>query len=185
MNRQNVLSNLTVLLNKAITSTESEIATEEVITADMDKLKGSLEGKYHTNMVNLVKNREKAASIDKALLTDLCDCVRELDLVLDDSRERQKSLEMTTDELTRPEMITNDQRSWALTIDAMAHDLGDAAVNVEKAEKKIRSLKSRIEEAFSRKSAVLREPIPDLFQRKSQIQNDGQQQMALPDINSS
>ena len=70
--------------------------------------------------------------VDKVLSNDLCGCVRELDLVLDESRERQKSLEITTDELTRPEMIANDQQACALTIDAMAQDLDHAAVDVER-----------------------------------------------------
>eukprot|EP00816_Leptocylindrus_hargravesii_P011544 CAMPEP_0196807916 /NCGR_PEP_ID=MMETSP1362-20130617/7883_1 /TAXON_ID=163516 /ORGANISM="Leptocylindrus danicus, Strain CCMP1856" /LENGTH=1410 /DNA_ID=CAMNT_0042182025 /DNA_START=325 /DNA_END=4557 /DNA_ORIENTATION=- len=183
-NRQNVLSNLTDLLDKAIVSTELEISTEEIITADMKKLMGSLEGKYYTNMDNLVKIRDRAASIDKALLADLHDCVHELHLVLGESRERQKSLEITIDELTQPEMITNDQRAWALTIDAMAQELGDAAISVENAEKNIRSLKARIEEAFSSKLVVLGEPIPELFQREALSQKSDQQETPPPDINS-
>uniref|UniRef100_A0A7S2KD25 Uncharacterized protein n=1 Tax=Leptocylindrus danicus TaxID=163516 RepID=A0A7S2KD25_9STRA len=177
VNRQTLISSLIELLCRAIETKEEEINAEMKITMDMKNVLSALkEGTISENLYNLVEIREKVCSIDEALLADLNDCVRELELILEDSKERQKLLEVTFEGVMRPEACTAEQEEWADSLDHMETVLDIAAVNVETAENKIQFLKTRIEDALVNKSVVLGEPLPKSFQQRGQ-QNIDEEQM--------
>lgn len=178
VNRQTLISNLIGLLCRAVETKEEEITSEMKITADMKGVLGALkEGSISENLRNLVEIREKVCAIDEALLADLHDCVRELELILSDSQERSTLLKSTFEGVTRPEAMTTDQEEWSDSIDHMENVLDIAAVNVEAAENRIQFLKTRIEDALVNKSQVLGEPLPKSFQQRGLPDMEDEQMM--------
>jgi len=150
--RQTALSDLIKTLNMSIESKSTEVAAEEKIIIDMISVRSKLNaGAVANQLDSLIETKQKVSNIESSLIVDLEDCVGNLRSILEGSVERQDILEKTLACVIRSEEGTVCE--W-VDIENLEKVLDDAVSDISAAEKKVASLKKRIEIALMDKTEV-------------------------------
>ena len=150
--RQTALSDLIKTLKMSIESKSTEVAAEEKIIIDMISVRSKLNaGAVANQLDSLIETKQKVSNIESSLIVDLEDCVGNLRSILEGSVERQDILEKTLARVIKSEEGTVYE--W-VDIENLEKVLDDAVSDISVAEKKVASLKKRIEIALMDKTEV-------------------------------
>eukprot|EP00815_Leptocylindrus_aporus_P011335 CAMPEP_0116066898 /NCGR_PEP_ID=MMETSP0322-20121206/10674_1 /TAXON_ID=163516 /ORGANISM="Leptocylindrus danicus var. apora, Strain B651" /LENGTH=609 /DNA_ID=CAMNT_0003553575 /DNA_START=194 /DNA_END=2023 /DNA_ORIENTATION=+ len=151
--RQTALSDLIKTLKMSIESKSTEVAAEEKIIIDMISVRSKLNaGAVANQLDSLIETKQKVSNIESSLIVDLEDCVGNLRSILEGSVERKYILEKTLARVIKSEEGTVYE--W-VDIENLEKVLDDAVSDISVAEKKVASLKKRIEIALIDKTEIL------------------------------
>lgn len=131
---------ITALLSSVETRTQ-KLVSEEKITTELQKVLSKLSsGKISSQISSLLAKKEKAILVEEELILTLKECVRELEIILNASRERQGRMEDAIALRKEPFQMSD--------LEALESLLANDFENVLETEDKISSLISRIEDVL-------------------------------------
>jgi len=147
-------------LESSIEIKESEISTEEVITSGMMTVRSKVtEGAISLQIDHVLEQKAKVAAIDRKLVQDLEDCVVELELFFQQTKDRSISMSNTLQHFGRADVNIAKSYTWN-DVDAMEQILELGVVNADMSKKTVEVVRDWVNEAALDKSDVLGEAVP-------------------------
>lgn len=147
-------------LLSSVSTKEAEIDAEELITREMVTVRKKVkQGTIASQLDSVIEQKQKVTAIERAIVSDLNECVQELQVILEESKGRAKILEETVNRFVSPDVRTDVPYEWS-DIEEMESVLEGAAEDVTVYEKKVVAIRDRINEALLKKTLVLGETVP-------------------------
>lgn len=147
-------------IQELIDAKEVYISNEKELTKEIIDARSKLrDGAVAETLDKEVEQRLSVAAIERQLVDDLFECRGDLQILLEGARSRAARTRQTMDGISRPDTRTSTPYDWT-DIDDMELVLQEAADNVSGAEKHIREVSQRIDDALVNRAIVLGEDVP-------------------------
>jgi hypothetical protein len=156
--RQEQTGQLMNALQESIASKEYDIANEEKFINEILEVRSRLKpGAVAQNLDDLVEQKRMIIAIEQALVDSLFECLLELQKISEDAQARAARIDAALNRMRRP--VASAPYEWK-DIEDMEMVLEQAGEEVLAAEKRIRKLSQRIDDALVKRTVVRGEELP-------------------------
>jgi len=166
--RESQVADLIKSLRDDVSMKEKEISSEEAITVDMEDVKSKLKkGTILSSLETLLEQKNSVTAIERKILSDLVQCVDDMEIVRSDSKALQVRLEETRQNIVKPSASSDVQYEWS-DLETMEDTLEQAAISRDASKAKLNIIKNDFNNLLIERAAVLGEEPPPSIRTTTQ-----------------